>query len=472
MHAFAILLMLSAAAGPAVSQQLPKCPAKLKKWSSFPAVTLVAPPSDAPPELAVSGKFAGPGNRRVSTVGALGLQCSSVNRARCTDYPMPVPLQPVQGLSGIETIRNKDGVPTDEFWQVTDNGYGNMLNSPDCTIMFHKIRANFTSKKSSVQQTIFLNDPDKKMPFPIRLEGTSKRYLTGGDLDTESIQHIKDSVYVGDEFGPYLVEADAASGKVLAVYDITYNGTVVRSPDGIGLQLANPGAASPNVTLRRSRGFEGMAASPDKKYLYPMLEGALYDTAGRFFENVTNPRTNKTTEYLRIWKFNTETKQFEGNGTLKYMLEVADHAIGDFNMIDDKLAMVIERDNNEGDPGQGCKDGNFTATCYEAPAAFKRVYLIDISSTDSNGFVKKIAYADLMDIDDPDSICPFTNSSKKLNLPAQTIEDVDVYDAKSSLIVVGNDDNFPYSSSRRVGKADDNELLVLEVPGFFNGGKC
>ncbi len=64
---------------------------------------------------------------------------------------------------------------------------------------------------------------------------------------------------------------------------------------------------------------------------------------------------------------------------------------------------------------------------------------------------------------DPDSICPFTNSSKKLNLPAQTIEDVDVYDAKSSLIVVGNDNNFPYSSSRRVGKADDNELLVLEV---------
>jgi N6-adenosine-specific RNA methylase IME4 len=40
-------------------------------------------------------------------------------------------------------------------------------------------------------------------------------------------------------------------------------------------------------------------------------QGALYDTAGRFFENVTNPRTNKTTEYLRIWKFNTETKQFE-----------------------------------------------------------------------------------------------------------------------------------------------------------------
>lgn len=40
----------------------------------------------------------------------------------------------------------------------------------------------------------------------------------------------------------------------------------------------------------------------------------------------------------------------QGNGTLKYMLEASEHAIGDFNMVDDKLAMVIERDNNEGDP--------------------------------------------------------------------------------------------------------------------------
>lgn len=48
---------------------------------------------------------------------------------------------------------------------------------------------------------------------------------------------------------------------------------------------------------------------------------------------------------------------------------------------------------------QGCKDGNFTATCYEAPAAFKRVYLIDLATPDQNGFVPKLAYVDLMDID-------------------------------------------------------------------------
>jgi hypothetical protein len=56
-----------------------------------------------------------------------------------------------------------------------------------------------------------------------------------------------------------------------------------------------------------------MAASPDKKYLYPMLEGPLFDVAGKFFENVTNPDTGNKTDVLRIWKFNVETKQFEAS---------------------------------------------------------------------------------------------------------------------------------------------------------------
>lgn len=52
------------------------------------------------------------GNKRVNAVGANGFQCSAVNKARCTEVAMPIPLQPVQGLSGIETIRNKVGMVT------------------------------------------------------------------------------------------------------------------------------------------------------------------------------------------------------------------------------------------------------------------------------------------------------------------------------------------------------------------------
>lgn len=77
--------------------------------------------------------------------------------------------------------------------------------------------------------------------------------------------------------------------------------------------LPLPAAAPANYTLKRSKGFEGMAASPDKKYLYPMLEGPLYDVVGKFYENVTNPDTGKLTDVLRIWKFNVETKLFEAS---------------------------------------------------------------------------------------------------------------------------------------------------------------
>lgn len=44
--------------------------------------------------------------------------------------------------------------------------------------------------------------------------------------------------------------------------------------------------------------------------------------------------------------------------------------------------------------------------------------------------------------------------------------------ARDDYIIVGNDNNFPYSMGRTLGKADDNELAVLHVPGFFNGGNC
>jgi hypothetical protein len=35
---------------------------------------------------------------------------------------------------------------------------------------------------------------------------------------------------------------------------------------------------------------------------------------------------------------------------MKYMLELADNAIGDFNVIDNQYALIAERDNLEGDP--------------------------------------------------------------------------------------------------------------------------
>lgn len=69
----------------------------------------------------------------------------------------------------------------------------------------------------------------------------------------------------------------AVSSRLAVQLSIQQCGTAHDDITAAGVASENhgsprPAAASPNVTLRRSRGFEGMAASPDKKYLYPMLE--------------------------------------------------------------------------------------------------------------------------------------------------------------------------------------------------------
>ena len=48
-----------------------------------------------------------------------------------------------------------------------------------------------------------------------------------------------------------------------------------------------------------------------------------------------------------------------------------------------------------------------------------------------------------------------------LAFPFFTIENVDRVDEHH--IVVGNDNNLPFSSSREPNKADDNELVLLRV---------
>ena len=53
----------------------------------------------------------------------------------------------------------------------------------------------------------------------------------------------------------------------------------------------------------------------------------------------------------------------------------------------------------------------------------------------------------------------------KLSFPFFTIENVELVDATH--IVVGNDNNLPFSSSRDPNKADDNELILLEVGEFL-----
>ena len=425
-----------------------KYPAVLEGHAILPAMTLVPPPADAPQELQISGRYAGPSGQRVDAPETVPATSALSDKAapRPTGVSFPLKGQPVQGLSGIKNL--KDGT----FLTLSDNGFGSKANSPDAMLTFHVVKPDWKSGAVERVSTVFLSDPDRKVPFRIVNENTPKRYLTGGDFDIESIQPVGDTLWFGDEFGPFLIKTDRA-GKVLQVFETKVDGKVVRSPDHPAVAMpAVPGAVK--FEVRRSKGFEGMAASADGKFLYPLLEGPLLTATGE-------PEAKDGKRFLRILEFDTAKGEYTGK-SFKYTLEAPNNSIGDFNLIDATSGLIIERDDTEGDSAQACLEGAPKPDCFNVPAKFKRIYKIDMAQADADGFVKKVGYIDLMDIDDPQKLARQGGKDGKLTFPFFTIENVDVFDADH--IIVGNDNNLPFSSGRALGKADDNELILLRVP--------
>ncbi|WP_306296886.1 esterase-like activity of phytase family protein [Nostoc sp. TCL26-01] len=206
---------------------------------------------------------------------------------------------------------------------------------------------------------------------------------------------------------------------------------VVRSPQ-------NPDVLSGNAiaNLGASKGFEGGAINASKTKLYMLLEGTVQgDTPGA----------------LRINEFDLASHKYTDK-KLYYRLDTPANAIGDLAVINDNEYLVIERDNGQG-----------------ASAKFKKIYKIDLSKTDSNGFVSKEEVVDLLNIQDPNDL----NGDGKttFDFPFQTIEDVLVVDKNT--ILVANDNNYPFSTGRpgndpQNPKIDNNEILLLKLDKPLN----
>ena len=311
-------------------------PAILVGHAILPAATFVAPPAAAPASLAVSAKYTAPGRHRVDARAPV----PGKDGVRPTGLSMPFDGQPVQGFSGIKKM--DDGT----FWSLSDNGFGNKMNSGDAALMLHHLAMNWDAGTVERMQTIFLSDPDGKVWFPIVNEGTKERYLTGADFDVESIQPVADGFWIGEEFGPFLLKVDT-TGKVTGVYDTLVDGKPVKSPDHPTLTLqANPAAPAPAFNLKRSGGFEGLAMAKDGSKLYGLLEGPLFNDDGSM-ETVDGAKV------LRIVEFDATNGAVTGRSWM-YPLAEGGEAIGDFNMIDETTALVIERDNGAGTADKAC----------------------------------------------------------------------------------------------------------------------
>lgn len=437
-----IALLASTTAGAA---DIPQFPAMLAGHAALPALTLIQPPADAPELFRISGRFTAPDRRRVEELGAIPTVAFTADKAapRSSGVGLPLAGQPAQGMSGI--VATGDGL----FLLLSDNGYGSRVNSPDTLLMVHKGTADWATGEIKLGETVFLRDPDKKIPFAIRNEATAERYLTGADLDPESLGVIGERWFIGDEFGPYIVEADP-TGRIVAIHETMVDGKIVRSPDHYRLsQLPNTPVREPGFQVRRSRGFEPMSATPDGKRLIAMFEGPLFDENG------------EPEAFQRLIEFDVASGEWTGN-QWRYRPEDPANVIGDLAMIDGETALVIERDDStEGSPRLACQ-GEPKPDCFNVPAKFKRVYKIDLSPTD-DGFVRKVGYVDLLDINDPEGRSHAAKEPDgKFIFPFQGPEGVAVIDAQT--IAVINDNNLPYNASRTLGKPDDSEIAILRVP--------
>lgn len=418
-------------------------PATLAGHAILPVNSTVSAPQNAPSNMQTSGKFTT--GSRVDSLGTV----EGKSADRPTGMHIPIKGQPRQGHSGIK--RMADGT----YWVLTDNGFGNKVNSPDSMLYITQYDIDFQQGKTSPLKIIFFHDPDKIIPFHIINESTKERYLTGSDFDPESFQFAGGALWVGDEFGPYLIKMDL-DGKVLALFETQVDGEKVVSPDHD--QIKTPGKPADKVTFQvnRSKGFEGMASSPDGTKLYPMLEGAIWLDENQDYESENGKRA------ARILEFDVKKQDWTGRSWL-YVFEDNQNAIGDFNLIDDTHGLIIERDNGEGAADKACvAESVNTENCFNNLAKFKRVYRIEFSDSNVGKAVDKQAYIDLMNIKDPNNMARKPLNDGVFTFPFFTIENVDVVDSEH--IIVGNDNNYPFSSSREPNKADDNEFILLKVP--------
>nr|WP_323127550.1 esterase-like activity of phytase family protein [Acinetobacter rathckeae] len=348
-------------------------------------------------------------------------------------FSVPFASQPVQGFSA--AIKNKDGTYT----AMPDNGFGTQDNSSDFLLRMYTLKIDFATKKHSAQnisilKTIQLKDPNRLVPFEIVHQNTADRLLTGADFDIESMQQLSDGSYwIGDEFGPYLLHF-SADGVLLdppvTLPNPLHPNTALRSPQN---QFNRNKSQYIEPLVQRSGGFEGMALSPDQKFLYPILE---------------KPLLNSKEKQLLIFQFDIQKKQYTPN-YYYFVLDAKATNIGDFQMFNDKDGLIIERDASQNDPN-----------------GYKKI--IQVHLNEAKQAVTRKDLVNLMAINNPHDLYKTTRyvgdlgTGTQFMMPFETIEDIII--ESPNTITVFNDNNFPFSSGRNANTADNNEVVKIKLP--------
>ncbi len=340
------------------------------------------------------------------------------------------PSQPVQGFSSIRPVTAGDA----DWLALVDNGFGTRANSPDSLLRLYQMHVDWAADAAAPTGAFLqLSDPNHHLPFHLVHDDTPDRLLTGGDLDPESFVRLPNGeMWIGDEFGPFLVHVDA-DGRVIGT-PVGLEG--MRSPDYPDDLPPDAGRASA-ARIRRSRGFEGLAAADRWLHLYAALEaGPIDDPPGT----------------TRIIEFDTHANDWTGRWW-RYALDAPDQGITEFIGLGQVLGtacdgrfLAIERDNGQG-----------------ASAKFKRVFEVSLAPPAAGATMpleatKRLA-ADLLEIDNDAELGGFP---KRFTFPYITTEALWPVDRQTLVLV--NDNNYPASGGRGPEK-DATEFIRLRLAG-------
>jgi glycerophosphoryl diester phosphodiesterase len=311
-----------------------------------------------------------------------------------------------------------------EWFALSDNGFGAKSNSSDYLLRIYRLAVEWGSASTTgtvaLRSFVPLADPDRKLPFPITRQATNERWLTGADLDPESMVRLADGTFwIGDEFGPFLLHF-SADGRLL---EPPYEMPGLRSPDHPHLQPADAGQRSA-ATVRRSRGFEGLAHFGDE--LYAVIEAG----------------TDADADAALIFAFDLATRAFTG-ASWRFPLAGDDHALTEFVSI----APVV--------PGCGSRFLAIERDSGHGPAArLKRVHEVHLAGSSLTSHV----VADLLDIANPRRL---GGHPEPFRFPFITTEAV--WPSAADEIVLANDNNFPAGGGRDGAVRDATEFIRLQL---------
>jgi hypothetical protein len=245
-------------------------------------------------------------------------------------------------------------------------------------------------------------------------------------LDPESIRVSNDgkSVFISDEYGPYIYKFDRATGERISTIAVPANLAATTLSANGDVEINNN-----SVGRVANKGMEGLAISPDGKTLVGIMQANLEQDAKKS---------------LRILTINTETGEQHEYG---YKLTTGS-GVSEIVALNDHQFLVDERD------GAGLGDGSV--------AAFKQLFIIDINGAQDISGIQNLTTSNFTAV--TKSSTPFLDI--KTALVAAGINAADI-PAKIEGVAFGDDIVINGTTKHTLYVANDNDFLanVLNANG-------